>query len=394
MVKKSCRCVRMFPVLLCGLAACAVISAAETSLKGDDELNLKNSGAVALLHIPLPERIGALAGQNVQAEYEIFKNTQMMMLQNRIVLQNALHRQGIGELAIVKSQKDPAAWLDKNLKVSSIPKTEIVEVGLTSGNAKENAMLVNAVVDAYFSEVVDAARKRIDDRISDLKRIQIEKSQEVKESMNELRRMAESLGTNDSDTLNIQQKNALDELANMRAEFIRSQFELNRMRAESAANQAELEATDMEAISDIECELYVPSDFTLKSLQQEIVQAKKDNDQKLTAELKEKYSSRLEEIRREIHRKKIAEIEKKVKRLEAQIAVATKQSEVLVEEVKKLRKEADRFGVSSIDMQMRRGDIKSRQKSLDSITAELEALRVEANAGPRVTILQKAEVPE
>jgi polysaccharide biosynthesis transport protein len=394
MGKESCRCGHASQVFLWGAIVLAMNVAAGLPLKADDETNPKTSGAKATLYIPLPERTGASSAQMVEMEYKIHKNTQTRLLHNPLVLLGALRKKGLYNLTVVKDQKDPVEWLDQNLKVKSDPQTEIVEVSFAGSNLMDNATIVNAVVEAYMSEVVDAERQKMDARISDLKRIQMDNAQEVKDSMNELRRMAESLGTNDSDTLNIQQKNALDELANMRAEFIRSQFELNRMRGELVANQAELQVTKEEAISDIACELYASSDPVLKSLQQEILQEEKIADSKILPKLKEKYSARLAAIREAIRSKNGGEIEKKIKRLEAQINVASKQSEISLEEVKKLRKEADRFGLSTIDMQMRREDIKNRQKSLDSITAELDTLRLESNLGPRISVLQKPEVPE
>jgi capsular exopolysaccharide synthesis family protein len=82
-------------------------------------------------------------------------------------------------------------------------------------------------------------------------------------------------------------------------------------------------------------------------------------------------------------RKGIAERE--VKKLEAAMEIAKKQNEVAQEDLKALKKEADRIGVQSIDMQMRRAAIVNSQKALDEIAGKLEKLNLEAKMAPRVT---------
>ena len=272
-------------------------------------------------------------------------------------------------------------------------------------------MLVNAVVDAYMAEVVDAERKKLDNRIGELKGIQIAKAQEVKDGLNDLRKMAQNLGASETETLNIKQKNTLDELQIYRGEAIRSQFDLNRMQVELASQKALLEVLENEPISDIECEMFASADFVLKKLQEEVFAQKSAlrqiqggiNSQNNAVEAKAKaeldrvekeYSERIEQIRDEIGKKRKAVVEKEIKKLEAAIDVATKQLQVFQEYVRQLRKVADGFGMSSIDMEMRRAAIKTSQKSLDAITAELEKLQVESHSAPRISVLEKAEVPE
>ena len=52
-----------------------------------------------------------------------------------------------------------------------------MKVSMTTKNPIHSAAIVTAVVDAYIAEVVEAERKKRDDRISELKRIHVEKSQ-------------------------------------------------------------------------------------------------------------------------------------------------------------------------------------------------------------------------
>ena len=395
------------PIFL-GLAVVILLLGCERPARADDDANSAKVSATAYLrvamnrdmilgHATTDRMLTPAAGANGQTEYEIFKNTQRQFLLSPLVLRAALNQPGIGELAVIKNQKNPIDWLGRNLQVTFPGNAEIMKVSLAGASQKELATLVNAVVDAYMTEVVGVERKKLDDCLNELKNIQVRKSEEVKNELNELRIMAKSLGTSDTETLNLQQKNTLDELQIVRSESIRGTFELNRMAVELASQKAALQAVQEAPIPDIACELFASSDFILRKLQEEILTQERSSDAKNQAELerlKKKYAERIEQIRGEINRKSLGDIEKEIKKLEAAIAVAKQQQDVVQEEVKQLRKEADRFGMTSIDMQMRRKSIENSQKSLDSITMELESLNVERHTQPRVTVVEKAEARE
>ncbi len=79
-------------------------------------------------------------------------------------------------------------------------------------------------------------------------------------------------------------------------------------------------------------------------------------------------------------------MEKEIKRLEAAIEIANKQQKVIEEEVQHLKKQAEQFGSSSVDVEMLRADIAVREKSLDTIASERDKLKVELRSPPRIYI--------
>jgi polysaccharide biosynthesis transport protein len=386
-------------VLLFGLAAWAMISAAAGPAGADDGAKPEKPKATVYLQLKLNEKMLASAtGQNIQTEFEYFKKTQKQFVKHPLVLLAALRKPEIAAISLVKDQKDPVEWLRKNLQIEFPDDAEIMQISLAGANPKECAILVEAVVNAYYSEFVEAERKRRDERFSDLRRIYNDKSQEMKESLNELRKTADMLGTADSETLNIGQQNLLEELQLARREFIRSQFELNRMKCELVSQQALLQESESLPISDLECYQSASSDPILKKLGEEVVTREivaEDKDQTNLERLKNQYSQRLEQIRREIAVKKKSDVSQEIKKLEAAISLAAKQQAAAEEDLTRLRKAADRFGTSSIEMQMRRADIRNRQKALDNLAAELETLGIEARDPPRVLrMMGEAEVSD
>jgi polysaccharide biosynthesis transport protein len=342
----------------------------------------------------------AFSGDNApppsELEYEVFRNTQMSAMTNRLVLNTALYRETkvrdqkcvIAKFPMFADASDPIEYLTKKLSVSFPRKDEIMKISITTYDPVQSAAIVAAVREAYMSEVVDAERKQREEKISELNGIKIGKQQEVKDAMTELRKIADTLGTTDTEAISQKQKIILDELATLRGEAIRNQFEYNRMMGELAAHKAERDAVESVPISDLECQQVGAFDPLLKKLGEELASREvtaEAKDQAQTDALKKKYAERVDRIREEIRCRNMAECEKEVKRLEAAIEIAKKQHEVAQEELKSLKKEADRIGVQSIDMQMRRAAIVNAQKALDKITAELEKMNVEAKTTPRVT---------
>jgi succinoglycan biosynthesis transport protein ExoP len=331
-----------------------------------------------------------------EAEFEIFKNTQMQLIQNRFVISAAFRKKPeLNRLSIIKKQDDPISWLMNNITVSFPGKAEVMEIKLRAYDPMEARDIVTAVVDAYMSEVVDYERDQRRQRISELDRFYSEKDAEVRYKRHELKQLAEQLGTAETETLSLKQKLTLEELSSYRQELVRSQFEVGRLRSELAARYAELQTVEKLDISDIECEMFAQNDPELKDLKQEIILRKKDAENKNPAELEriqKDYSERIAQIREEIRRKRIGEVEKEIARLKAAIEIANKQQQANEEEVKRLQRLAEQFGSSSIDVEMLRADIEIREKVLRDIAIEREKLRVELRAASRITPLQsKAE---
>lgn len=375
--------------------------------------------ATFLLRVAYQEKalIYSNAERLSESEYDIFKNTQVQLLLGRFVLTAALKKpegNPIYRLPILKEQNDPVGWLTKKLSVSFPGKSEIMEIRLTTTDRKEAAQIVSGVVEAYMSEVVDVEKAQRRDRVSELDRLFTDKEQEVRNRRSELKQLAEQLGTAETENLNLRQRLTLEELATYRQELARSEFEVGRLRSDLASRRSELDSVNSNEISDLECEMFAQNDQVLRNLIQEIMYKKMDSQytsgvlkdtgkksnkfiDKYQPELdriENDYKDRMDQVRMEIKHKRQVDVEKDIKRVEAAIDIANKQQKANVDDVQRLRKLAEQFGSSSVDVEMLRNDIANREKSLESIRNEREKLKVELRAASRVTPLQrKAEEP-
>jgi len=348
--------------------------------------------------------------------FEIYKNTQQQRLLSRFVLLAALRKPEVVKLpSIQRAQQDGdlVVWLLRRLSVGFPGKAEIMQVSITHDNAREAATLVAAVVDAYMTEVVNVEGEQKRQRLSELDRIVTEKETEVRSKRNDLKKLADQLGTSDTETLTLKQKLALEELTIYRQEMAKIKFDVQRLRGDLAAQKALLESVNKVAVLSGEVEMLVMSDPVARQLFTELGWKKMDevytesvlptgaknryadrfrNEIQM---LEQQYNTRLAKLEENVRQKKQSLIQTEIDRLQTMLDVWSKQEEKAKEDVETQRVAAERFGGSSLDIEMMRSDVKKSEETLALVGNEREKLKVEVRSRPRVTLLPGgAEVPE
>jgi uncharacterized protein involved in exopolysaccharide biosynthesis len=64
----------------------------------------------------------------------------------------------VSDLVAIRHQYDWGAWVKKNLRVERIKNTNFVRISFQDGNAKEQAVIINAVVGHYLKTDVGSKR--------------------------------------------------------------------------------------------------------------------------------------------------------------------------------------------------------------------------------------------
>lgn len=75
----------------------------------------------------------------------------------------------IAGLPIIRRQKDWEAWLKKNLRVERVKDTNLVRVSFQDGNAKQQAAIINVVVDYYLKNDIDSSHGHAEKAIKSVK---------------------------------------------------------------------------------------------------------------------------------------------------------------------------------------------------------------------------------
>lgn len=123
----------------------------------------QSGDAVAVLRVRRSATVGTAS------EFEVYKNTQAQLLKSTMVLQAALTNPSIKSLAIVKKQQNAPQWLQSKLSVQVPGSTELMQVQLKStGDPTETTSILDAVVEAYLTEIVEQERQEGLDRLATL----------------------------------------------------------------------------------------------------------------------------------------------------------------------------------------------------------------------------------
>jgi len=347
-----------------------------------------------------------------RSRFDIYKGTQQQLVKSRFVLTAALRDPKVANLRCVKRQKDQIAYLGRKVKVNFPGDAEIMEVSLREDDPHEAATLVNAVVEAYLNEVVNVELNQRKKRRDQLDRVYSEKDSEVREQRAKFKRLANDVGSGDSKALALKQEIALQQFGAYRTELVRHQLEVRRGYGELKAKQALLENINENEVSQYELDTYVKVDPIAQQMLAELAWRRSDMNYNAmiavpgtTSALAERqqrelllsqqqFEIRAEELRQELRSQKRAAFEQDIKRLKTDIAIAEEQVAMLQEDVERQRQEAEKFGESSIDMEMMRAEIDHLDHVLNGIAEEREKLKVELRSSSRITPLQPAEPPK
>ncbi|HEX5446228.1 MAG TPA: AAA family ATPase [Pirellulales bacterium] len=348
-------------------------------------------------------------------EFEIYKRTQKELIMGRYVLNAALRTPDAGKIPVVRDHLDPVAWLAKQLRVDFPGNAEIMTISMSGESPETVATLVNAVVGAYQQEVVLVEKNQRMEKLNTLERVAREAEEKSRRARADLRRLADTLGTGDSQALTLKQQIALQRYATMLGEQTRVQIELM---------QAEIALASAKARQDAEGGPRVPESDEKRTLDTHPLVLEhrarlKDAERILANDAAIAAPDRKDELT-ERHRRKVEEaahalaeaereageevhellVEYTKRQNDAEIAEA--ESDVLLlktqlgtlqKELATLSEEANKIGRSSIDVEMMRVEIERIDAVAQRLGSEIENIRVDLQSPARITLLSKAEVP-
>ncbi len=140
----------------------------------------------------LPERPNIVRDQ--QPPYEWYLGSQAQLVKSDLVQKKAISRPGISNLLDQQGAIEPHAWLETHLKVAALPNTTMVEVSLWSLKPDGLHDIVNAMVTAYYDEIVNVERNRSVHRLTELERILMEKEEGLRAKRTTLKKIAVIIG--------------------------------------------------------------------------------------------------------------------------------------------------------------------------------------------------------
>jgi capsular exopolysaccharide synthesis family protein len=378
--------------------------------------------AVAWLRVRDKSGMFGVGGGRDNAEYEAYRKTQVQLIKSPFVLTSALRRPGISSLSLLSDEDDPVGYLVRNIQVSAPMESEVVQVRMRGESAKDVTQIVNAVTQAYLTDVINKEKSERLQRRDTLERKYKENMAEVRANFDTYNNLAKSLGTADSAEVATQRSLLLDHLQTLRAQLNQSQRDL-------ALIDSELAIMDAKDRGEISLE---------QSLPEETIDAMLLRDPEFS-ELRERLSGIEESMAYQAERSARGENDPAVKRLEAmrdsmvkrledrkedlrpQIVaqlsmdstnrrtgaaaespvVLRMRREILAQQLEQTTKDFDRvatevkaLGAANADLMSRKQEIEQLMKVTDQMGVQLNATEIDVNMPNRVELIEEASVPE
>lgn len=112
-----------------------------------------------------------------RGDFNSYLKTQAGLLRSHFVLTAALRDPEVAALPMLKEQVDPVRFLEEELQIDFSDGSELIKPKLAGDDPRAITMIVNAIHRAFFTEVVEAERRRkqnrlkqIDDSVASLQR--------------------------------------------------------------------------------------------------------------------------------------------------------------------------------------------------------------------------------
>ncbi len=363
----------------------------------------------------------------MKSTFDLYKNTQMQLITTPFVLNAALRDDEVRNLPLVANKTEPVVWMKENVDAEFQADGEIMEVGFTSSDPRASVMLVNAIVSAYLEEVVNSERMTRFQRLENLQAVRATSEDQMRSKQQELRFLAEALGTSDSESLTVAQQSAIQQFGLMQEKLSEVQFELMKAQGELdiALELNELRNTESATTQDTAEDVSpkhtltlatLPLHRELMSLQREIVEVELQ-----LREGAENFGTSHPNVasrRRSLEAKKLG-LSHEVESLAAQLAaieetstqsgigehsetvglafldkrvkVLQSQEKAIQEKVAELEAGTKTLGRSSIDVLIMRSEIQSLDDVLSSLSEEIERTKIELKTESRITLVNDAK---
>ena len=180
---------------------------------------------------------------NAAVDFEVFKETQVKRVTNPNVIATALaaHPELLSLPRLARAQ-DAEAEIRRSLAVGVIPKTNLIQVSMSSESAEEAASIVNAMIEAYLKVALDSTEEETEKRCRRLRDVKEERTLAVRQKRDAVAALVKRIGAVDSvqardrNSATIEQYGMLtNQLLQADLELVEAQASLDRLRAELPA---------------------------------------------------------------------------------------------------------------------------------------------------------------
>ncbi|MFM7107915.1 MAG: hypothetical protein ACKOZU_04850 [Planctomycetaceae bacterium] len=345
-------------------------------------------------------------------EYDQYRKTQLQLIKSPFVLNSALRRPGIANLPSLWDERDQVGWLTRHIAVSAPAESEVVQIRMRGEDPREVQQIVNAVTQAYLTDVVNKERTERLSRRDMLEKKYKENMAEVRTRLETFNNLARSLGTRDSSEVATQRSLLLDHLGTLRAQLTQAQRDIIQIDTELALIEAtkEPEGEDAGAVDAWVLRHPQMADLTrrLEELDETIAFQAERSARGANDPAVRRLRGQREDLLRRIDAK-AAELRPQVggdagggeggRRvatptvLRMRREILGKQLEDTSKEFDQVAKEVTALGNANADLEARRNEIAQLQAVTNQMGIQLNASEVDIAMPNRVELIEEAGLP-
>lgn len=346
-----------------------------------------------------------------RSEFVVYQNTQASRIKSRFVLNAALKRDEVRTLDLVQKQTDPIVWLEEELKIEFKEGSEVMAIQMVGSDAPALVAIVKAVTEEYLREFGEEERRRKSQLLAELEDILTKASDKLTKKKELFNRRADELGSSESAANAQRQIAVLQELGEKRSQHARLRGDLMRIEVRFKQIQAQEKLYTQPEIPEDVVNQAAQSDTLVKELlvrRAKVQQVVDHYDQnavdrnELTAvrarrslagidkELNARMAAIRKDVVQRILQKAAGDYKITLASVESEFKLLAEQEKALRDQVEKLTEEGRKIGTGSTELENYRAEIAGESKTAEKVRDQIEELKVELRAQPRVRPYQDA----
>jgi capsular exopolysaccharide synthesis family protein len=185
------------------------------------------SSAIVRVSLAAPQVLQNQSSDPVRSsDGQIYLRTQAAMLKSRPIIGAALQDEKVRNLPILQRQADPVDWLDRELVVEHVPSTEVIRVSLSArGGQADLSTIVNAVIKAYMTDVFGKETEAQLKHLEDLSKVSAKAEEDLRQLHDDFQELSKKLNGGDAKIIALKQQTLIGEWT-----AVKSELSLNKSR--------------------------------------------------------------------------------------------------------------------------------------------------------------------
>jgi polysaccharide biosynthesis transport protein len=397
-------------------------------------LPLPKATAAIVFRIPF-QAPALLPTAESRGDSTVYRQSEVTLVKRRLNLNGVLNQPAVRSLELVRKQSDAMSWLDNALKVEAKINTEFIRVTIEGENGEDLKTILEALGKTYLADADDrdkGARRR---RLATLEETDRVYRTELERFQSRIDKIALSLGSKDGPTLAIidsllkdDLRSAVHELSAARDQLLWAELDLaGAAPADAAGEKGVAEVTlpwgfgkarlpgGAIAVSPVQIEEELRQDAGFKELEAKLVHARE-----ALAETKARYKEfkegekpiavvnaeaalkaaeeKRDKLRDELRPRLEAAVRDKLVRneqtrlagLRTAVDSLKKKEELAKKKVDEIQRGIGKSNDYRIDLETIKSSIGQTERLSTRLADEIEQIKVELGAPPRVTLAEEA----